>query len=56
MLFETDFPHPTGLYPKPLDTVEEKMSTLAPSVQRKISSGRTRRSSTGSTPAPSVRA
>jgi uncharacterized protein len=36
ILFETDFPHPTCLYPKPLDTVAEKMSTLAPSVQRKI--------------------
>ena len=36
VLFETDFPHPTCLYPKPLDTVAEKMSTLAPSVQRKI--------------------
>ena len=30
VLFETDFPHPTCLYPKPLDTVAEKMSTLAP--------------------------
>jgi predicted TIM-barrel fold metal-dependent hydrolase len=36
ILFETDFPHPTCLYPKPLDTVAEKMSTLAPEVQRKI--------------------
>ena len=36
VLFETDFPHPTCLYPKPLDTVAEKMSTLAPEVQRKI--------------------
>jgi predicted TIM-barrel fold metal-dependent hydrolase len=36
ILFETDFPHPTCLYPKPLDTVAEKMSTLAPAVQRKI--------------------
>jgi predicted TIM-barrel fold metal-dependent hydrolase len=36
ILFETDFPHPTCLYPKPLDTVAEKMSTLAPSAQRKI--------------------
>jgi hypothetical protein len=36
VLFETDFPHPTCLYPKPLDTVAEKMSTLTPSVQRKI--------------------
>ena len=36
ILFETDFPHPTCLYPKPLDTVAEKMSTLAPEDQRKI--------------------
>ena len=36
ILFETDFPHPTCLYPKPLDTVAEKMSTLDPSAQRKI--------------------
>ena len=36
ILFETDFPHPTCLYPKPLDTVAEKMSVLAPDVQRKI--------------------
>ena len=36
ILFETDFPHPTCLYPKPLDTVAEKMSTLTPEVQRKI--------------------
>ncbi|MGP0032446.1 MAG: amidohydrolase family protein [Acidimicrobiales bacterium] len=36
VLFETDFPHPTCLYPKPLDTVAEKMSTLTPEVQRKV--------------------
>jgi predicted TIM-barrel fold metal-dependent hydrolase len=36
VLFETDFPHPTCLYPKPLDTVADKMSTLTPAVQRKI--------------------
>jgi predicted TIM-barrel fold metal-dependent hydrolase len=36
ILFETDFPHPTCLYPKPLDTVAEKMSTLTPQAQRKI--------------------
>jgi hypothetical protein len=34
VLFETDFPYPTCLYPKPLDTVAEKMSTLRPGVQR----------------------
>ena len=36
ILFETDFPHPTCLYPKPLDTVAEKMSVLSPDAQRKI--------------------
>ena len=36
ILFETDFPHPTCLYPKPLETVEEKMATLPPETQRKI--------------------
>jgi predicted TIM-barrel fold metal-dependent hydrolase len=36
VLFETDFPHPTCLYPKPLDTVADKMSALTPAVQRKI--------------------
>jgi predicted TIM-barrel fold metal-dependent hydrolase len=36
ILFETDFPHPTCLYPKPLDTVAEKMATLTPSARRKI--------------------
>ena len=42
ILFETDFPHPTCLYPKPLETVAEKMSTLTPTAQRKIL-GRERR-------------
>ncbi len=36
ILFETDFPHPTCLYPDPLGTVEEKMSTLRPETRRKI--------------------
>jgi uncharacterized protein len=36
ILFETDFPHPTCLYPEPLQTVKEKMSTLTPEVQAKI--------------------
>ncbi len=36
ILFETDFPHPTCMYPKPLETVAEKMATLSPEVQRKI--------------------
>jgi uncharacterized protein len=36
ILFETDFPHPTCLYPHPLQTVEAKMATLAPDVRKKI--------------------
>jgi predicted TIM-barrel fold metal-dependent hydrolase len=36
VLFETDFPHPTCLYPSPLETVEEKMLTLRPESRRKI--------------------
>jgi predicted TIM-barrel fold metal-dependent hydrolase len=36
ILFETDFPHPTCLYPSPLKTVEDKMATLSPEVRSKI--------------------
>ena len=36
ILFETDFPHPTCLYPNPLQTVEAKMETLTPEIRRKI--------------------
>ncbi len=36
ILFETDFPHPTCLYPDPLGTVEAKMATLSPVARRKI--------------------
>jgi predicted TIM-barrel fold metal-dependent hydrolase len=36
VLFETDFPHPTCLYPSPLDAIEEKMLTLRPESRRKI--------------------
>jgi len=36
ILFETDFPHPTCLYPKPLETVEAKMATLSPEARVKI--------------------
>jgi predicted TIM-barrel fold metal-dependent hydrolase len=36
ILFETDFPHPTCLYPGPLATVEKKMATLAPETRKKI--------------------
>jgi predicted TIM-barrel fold metal-dependent hydrolase len=36
VLFETDFPHPTCLYPAPLDAVAAKMSTLRPETRRKV--------------------
>jgi predicted TIM-barrel fold metal-dependent hydrolase len=36
ILFETDFPHPTCLYPSPLETVHAKMETLAPATRAKI--------------------
>jgi predicted TIM-barrel fold metal-dependent hydrolase len=39
VLFETDFPHPTCLYPHPLETVAPKMEALTPEVQRKILGG-----------------
>jgi uncharacterized protein len=36
ILFETDFPHPTCLYPAPLETIREKMEMLRPESRRKI--------------------
>ena len=36
VMFETDFPHPTCLYPNPLDAVEERMTTLRPETRRKV--------------------
>jgi len=36
ILFETDFPHPTCLYPNPLQAVEAKMATLPEETSRKI--------------------
>lgn len=36
ILFETDYPHPTCLYPDPLESVEAKMSVLDPETQTKI--------------------
>lgn len=36
IMFETDYPHPTCLYPDPLKTAEENMRSLAPATQRKI--------------------
>ncbi|ONH24089.1 amidohydrolase family protein [Pseudofrankia asymbiotica] len=36
ILFETDFPHPTCLYPAPLEAVEEKLNTISPEAKAKI--------------------
>jgi uncharacterized protein len=36
ILFETDFPHPTCLYPSPVETVAEKMSTLRPETRARV--------------------
>jgi len=36
ILFETDFPHPTCMYPNPLETVAPKMAMLSPEARRKI--------------------
>jgi predicted TIM-barrel fold metal-dependent hydrolase len=36
VLFETDFPHPTCIYPRPLEQVAEKLATLRPSTRRKL--------------------
>jgi predicted TIM-barrel fold metal-dependent hydrolase len=35
-MFETDFPHPTCMYPDPLATVEARMSALRPETRRKV--------------------
>ncbi len=36
ILFETDFPHPTCLYPGPLDSVEPKLAAVSPEARAKI--------------------
>jgi uncharacterized protein len=36
VMFETDFPHPTCLYPDPLKEVEERMLKLRPETRRKV--------------------
>jgi predicted TIM-barrel fold metal-dependent hydrolase len=43
ILFETDFPHPTCLYPNPLESVAQKMTSLPAEVQRKILGGNAQR-------------
>jgi uncharacterized protein len=39
ILFETDFPHPTCLYPDPLTTANENMAALSESARAKILGG-----------------
>jgi predicted TIM-barrel fold metal-dependent hydrolase len=39
VLFETDFPHPTCIYPEPVDYMAEKMNTLRPETRRKVMGG-----------------
>lgn len=36
IMFETDFPHPTSLWPNPLDHVKETMNGLRPDTRRRI--------------------
>jgi predicted TIM-barrel fold metal-dependent hydrolase len=36
VMFETDWPHPTCLYPSPLAAVGDKIATLRPETQRKL--------------------
>ena len=43
ILFETDFPHPTCLYPSPLETMDAKMATLSPETRAKIMGGNARK-------------
>jgi predicted TIM-barrel fold metal-dependent hydrolase len=43
ILFETDYPHPTCLYPDPLPAVESKMATLPAETTRKIMGENARR-------------
>ena len=35
-MFETDFPHPTCLYPDPLKTAADNLGTLSPTTREKI--------------------
>jgi predicted TIM-barrel fold metal-dependent hydrolase len=43
ILFETDFPHPTCLYPDPLQSMEPKMATLTASARANIMGENARR-------------
>lgn len=39
VLFETDFPHPTCIYPDPIGFVDERMSNLRPETRQKVMGG-----------------
>src|SRR5690606_3602890 len=39
VMFETDFPHPTSLYPDPMKFVGDAFAPLAPDVRRKVVGG-----------------
>jgi predicted TIM-barrel fold metal-dependent hydrolase len=39
ILFETDYPHPTCLYPDPLSSALDNMRELTPEAQAKILGG-----------------
>jgi len=43
IMFETDFPHPTCLYPDPLANASANLAELSPAVREKILSGNARR-------------
>jgi predicted TIM-barrel fold metal-dependent hydrolase len=43
IMFETDFPHPTCLYPEPLKNAAENLASLRPSSREKILSGNAKR-------------
>jgi uncharacterized protein len=43
IMFETDFPHPTCLYPEPLKNAAENLQTLKPSAREKILSQNAKR-------------
>jgi predicted TIM-barrel fold metal-dependent hydrolase len=39
VMFETDFPHPTCLYPDPMGTVSRTLETVSPENRRKVLGG-----------------
>ena len=39
VMFETDFPHPTCLYPDPMKYVGDTFASLDPKVRAKVMSG-----------------